>query len=693
MAATTAEYAMNGQANGSAGVASDVVEGGSGLSFGGTSDRKGLLSAVNTPNSTAADGAKKPKLSSNATPANPNFGGPTLVKTSGNFPASGSTLGPYFSVGRLGKGTFCSIHKCINMHYHHDPKEGLPFGEKGKPKVRLAAAKVEVGEFRNSGVLGGEATMLQFLDSVLPPLTVPVYMGHFRSGEEISAILMEYLPGQDMHWIRDWATKFKSRRIAIQDAVFLTAHVMLPLLQRMHEVGIVHRDVKPSNCVKRGMKDFCMVDFGLSKSIVVPGDSSMSDPDHPWQGKDWIRPPNHSGPAHLRKERTTADFRGTSMYASVRVHQLKDYCPRDDMWSLLYVFCDLVSGGLPWMSHAANRDRVSCQKLKERIHGEEGGTPAQTERLLRGHEYHIALFKKFKGGIDPPEGVTEDDDTLPEPLALSKDEKKVSLLHKAFEQLKTMAFSDRPDYQLIKDCLEGFLEDNTENDDSIAPIDWKQLADSTSAANRKFKPIMGAEVPDWDFEDTEDPVDSSLFQEAETNSNGDTDAPLSGDEEDLARLPLELQFRIAQMEYNILNHETIRPHLALRDWMKAALPILYGDWDSRKFERGGHRTNSDGYRRELYLKLINKCLRCESKFDFRSIDCIYSLDPDPNGESGEISPRKRRKITSSMKGPKSEPKGSDLLAISQVSFRLRAEKAREERKSRAPPPRLSFGSL
>lgn len=376
------------------------------------------------------------------------------------------------------------------------------------------------------------------------------------------------------------------------------------------------------------------------------------------------------------------------MYASVRVHQLKDYCPRDDMWSLLYVFCDLVSGGLPWMSHAANRDRISCQKLKERIHGEEEGTPDQTEQLLCGHEYHTNLFRKLKGGIDPRDEVAENDIEVPDPLPMSRDERKVGLLRKAFEHLKAMKFSDTPDYQLIKECLEGFLDEEKVQDcETAGPIDWEQLSKDTSI-KLQVRPFMGKQIPEWDFEDIMDPVDSSLFQEAEANTPWEPEARLSGGEEDLARLPLELRYRIAQMEYNALNHETIRPHLALRDWMRAALPILYSEWDSKKYERGGHRSNDDGYRREFYLKLVNRCLRCASKFDFRSMECLYYDDPNAERESSE---RKRRRITSTIEGPRSESKGFGLLAISQVFFRLRAEKQREERLSRAPPPRLSFG--
>ena len=100
-------------------------------------DTNGMCTLPNTPHETAADSAN-PKT----TRQHPNFGEQTIVATTGNFPSLGSTMGPFFCLGTLGKGTFCSIHRCINLQYFHHPS-----GE----RHRTAAAKVETREFRNSG--------------------------------------------------------------------------------------------------------------------------------------------------------------------------------------------------------------------------------------------------------------------------------------------------------------------------------------------------------------------------------------------------------------------------------------------------------------------------------------------------------------------------------------------------------------
>ena len=109
----------------------DRVEGGATLTGGGRG------SGNNTPHNT--DRNRSASVYPNT------FGCHTTVKTSGKFPNLGSKLGQYFCVGRLGAGTFCSIHKCINLNYYSEcNKDG---GEGNGGGQRLAAAKV--GKFQH----------------------------------------------------------------------------------------------------------------------------------------------------------------------------------------------------------------------------------------------------------------------------------------------------------------------------------------------------------------------------------------------------------------------------------------------------------------------------------------------------------------------------------------------------------------
>jgi serine/threonine protein kinase len=563
---------------------------------------------------------------------------------------------------------------------------------------------------------------------------------------------MEYLPGEDMYQIRERVmtknntallsqaerkhaqnhttnntahtttmdpSTITTRRIAIEDAVYLTADVMLPLLRSIHQVGVVHRDVKPSNCVRKNemddCKEFCLVDFGLSKSIIVAEDSDHADIDHPWmEGNPWMKPLNYTGTkAYYRKERTKADFRGTSMYASLRVHQGKDYCARDDMWSLMYVFCDLVSGGLPWMSMAANRDRTACQTIKEWIHGERpnientngddndnnyDGSPNEhhIDELLKGDLYHIAKYRRDR----QKESKVENDKLVdvPEPLQLSLQKDKVAMLQGVFEHLAGLQFWDMPDYDLIEKAIHSFRENRSSTllDPAIPFIDWS-VKSNTKTNDHRPKHWWGStsNIPEWILlEDDKNRMDENIFDDIEVQKPN-----RSGHDDYRSRLPIELQFHLAQMDYNLVTAKegSVPLHRALHDWMRVAVPLLYHEWNARDYEDGGHRTATDGFKRPHYLDLLRLCVTYANAFDnFQSRDCYYEPDSNHSDHPLEESTnnrdaraRKRRKVL--VRSGTTIVPHSDLILVSKTLFGLQRAIRVETSKKTAPPVRISFG--
>ena len=167
---------------------------------------------------------------------------------------------------------------------------------------------------------------------------------------------------------------------------------------------------------------------------------------------------------------------------------------------------------------------------------------------------------------------------------------------------------------------------------------------------------------------------------------------------DLTRLPLELQLSLAAVEYNACNPGTIPPHLALRDWMALATALLYRRWPVGRFERGNHRQEGDGYKREFLVRLAGKCLDAATPFGSftRNGDCFY-LPPGegPAAEAKEANgtprPRRRkRKITALMAASAKGRPTTPRLELSRAFSGLRGILDLEKERKYAPPPSLSF---
>jgi len=123
---------------------------------------------------------------------------------------------------------------------------------------------------------------------------------------------------------------------------------MIEALRALHSMGVLHRDVKPSNFVLGGkyshpgdpeaQNRLYIIDFGLSRKFIDQNGE--------------IKPP-----------RPNAGFRGTARYASVNSHKGRELSPRDDLWSVLYMIIEFATGSLPWRTE---RDRDKVGEIKEK---------------------------------------------------------------------------------------------------------------------------------------------------------------------------------------------------------------------------------------------------------------------------------------------------------------------------------------
>uniref|UniRef100_A0A1I7RQ63 non-specific serine/threonine protein kinase n=1 Tax=Bursaphelenchus xylophilus TaxID=6326 RepID=A0A1I7RQ63_BURXY len=196
-----------------------------------------------------------------------------------------------------------------------------------------AALKTEAND--ENGVLRKEANVIKQLQL----RKHMVRLIHCGKREQYSYIVMT-LYGKNLNQIKkDYELKNFTHgcvcKIAIQ---------ALYAIKQVHEVGYIHRDVKPSNMVigRQGMEKrmVFLIDFGMCRAYAV------------WEG----------GVARHRKAREKALLRGTARYCSPQVHSRQEQGRRDDVWALVYVMVELADK-LPW----TGKKEPETAKMKQEI--------------------------------------------------------------------------------------------------------------------------------------------------------------------------------------------------------------------------------------------------------------------------------------------------------------------------------------
>jgi eukaryotic-like serine/threonine-protein kinase len=149
---------------------------------------------------------------------------------------------------------------------------------------------------------------------------VPQIFGHGATPEGLPYIVMEMVWGKDLI---DWV---QTRGPMAAGAVAMLAEQVAQALERAHELGIVHRDVKPENIVISGSPDHFhakLIDFGIARS---------------------------TGSGHeLRRLTHAGVIIGTPHYMSPeQLIAPGEVDARSDLWSLAVVLYWALTGQLPF---------------------------------------------------------------------------------------------------------------------------------------------------------------------------------------------------------------------------------------------------------------------------------------------------------------------------------------------------------
>jgi len=229
---------------------------------------------------------------------------------------------------------------------------------------------------------------------------------------------------------------------------------LIATLEKVHDMGIVHRDIKPQNLVLGNSQatklDVCLIDFGLAKDNFFPQKQCRYQPE------------------------TGASFRGTAAYASLAALTSIEQGKRDDLEGAFWVFIDLLWGGLPWrrMSFAKSKERdetirkgkrniFDAHRDNKRKYGgiglppPHGNSSSNNNKFPRGMKSYIHHEGIFGGPLDEENGKLR---TTTELNGYALLDALPPCMLRYLDLLRDLEFARRPDYKLFYDCFQELEE-------------------------------------------------------------------------------------------------------------------------------------------------------------------------------------------------------------------------------------------
>jgi formylglycine-generating enzyme required for sulfatase activity len=245
-------------------------------------------------------------------------------------------LGRFGLIELVGEGGTSSVFKAVDLRRR----------EAGSEDSHVAVKLLNVPFDEVSDAMALLHREMRNLQGLVHPNIVRVFDCD-RDGDTVF-MTMEYLAGSTL--------KDSMRETGLVDAdgtqAFRVIESIARALEFAHGKGVVHGDLKPGNVMITASGEVKVIDFGIARMIADPA-------------KAFARP--DSGAAvHVTGV--------TPAYASPQMLENRGPDPRDDVYSLACIACELMTGSHPF-------------QRKDAVVAREGGLKLETDSRLTSREY------------------------------------------------------------------------------------------------------------------------------------------------------------------------------------------------------------------------------------------------------------------------------------------------------------------